>query len=80
MTIDTGELPAQPFVVAGTPDLVRPLLDILRADPNVTITSVSGSESAPERFVIEIDPNRANALSVALGGRVLIEPDAPLVL
>ena len=47
------------------------------ADPDATVTSVSGPETAPERLVVEIDPDRANALSVALGGRILIEPDAP---
>ena len=78
MTDGTGGPVVQAFIVAGTPDLLRPLLEFFVADPDATVTSVSGPETAPERLVVEIDPDRANALSVALGSRVLIEPDAPL--
>jgi hypothetical protein len=78
VTGTTGQPVAQPFVVAGAPDLLRPLLEFFVADPDATVTSVSGPETAPERLVVEIDPDRATALSVALGARILIEPDVPL--
>jgi hypothetical protein len=66
------------FIVAGTPDIIGPLLAILTADPETTVTSVSGPATQPERLSVAIAPGRAMALSAALEGLVLIEPDAPL--
>jgi hypothetical protein len=78
VTVGTGGPAVQAFIVAGASDVLRPLLELVVADPDATVTAVSGPETARERLVVEIDPDRANALSVALGSRVLIEPDAPL--
>jgi hypothetical protein len=69
------------FVVAGPPGVLRPLLDILEADPETAVHSVTrNGQTDPERLVISIDPVRADAMRTALGAMVLIEPDEPLIL
>jgi hypothetical protein len=65
------------FVIAGRPSVLRPLLDILAADPEVAVISV-GAQAEPERLVVAMDGARARALSTALGPRLLVEPDEEL--
>jgi hypothetical protein len=65
------------FILAGQPALLRPLLDILAADPEVAV--ISGSAQAePDRLVVAMDSARAEALSLALGRRLAVEPDQEL--
>ena len=63
------------FILAGQPALMRPLLDILAADPEVAVISVAGAHVEPERLVVAMDSARAQALSDALGNRLLVERD-----
>jgi hypothetical protein len=65
------------FIIAGQPSVLRPLLDILAADPEVAVISV-GAQIEPERLVVAMDSARAQALSVALGNRLIVEPDEEL--
>ena len=65
------------FLLAGDPALLRPLLDILAADPSVAVLSV-GTRPEPDHLVVAMDSARAQALSVALGGRLAVEPDQDL--
>jgi hypothetical protein len=65
------------FIIAGQPSVLRPLLDILAADPEVAVISV-GAHVEPERLVVAMDSARAQALSMALGNRLLVEPDEEL--
>ena len=64
------------FIIAGAPTVLRPLLDILAGDLDVNLVSVTGPGPSPERLVVEMDPDRADALSLALGDRLVIERDA----
>ena len=66
------------FIIAGTPTVLGPLLDILAGDLDVNLVSVTGPAPAPERLVVEMDPDRAEALGRALGDRLLIERDAEI--
>jgi hypothetical protein len=65
------------FIIAGQPSVLRPLLDILAADPEVAVISV-GAQVEPERLVVAMDSARAQALSMALGNRLIVEPDEEL--
>jgi hypothetical protein len=65
------------FVIAGQPAVLRPLLDILAADPEVAVISV-GAQAGPDRLVVAMDSARARALSTALGNRLAVEPDQEL--
>jgi hypothetical protein len=67
------------FLLAGEPGLLRPLLDILAADPEVAVISV-GTRPEPDRLVVAMDSARAQALSVAFGNRLAVEPDQDLTL
>ncbi len=78
-TDDPSEERPEPFVVAGPPDVLRPLLELLEADPRATVTAVArDARSDPERLCVALAPGRAAALQSALGGLVLVEPDLPL--
>ncbi len=64
------------FIIAGDPSVIRPVLDILNADPESAVVSVSRNhQTDPERLVVSMDPSRAAALQTALGALVIIEPD-----
>lgn len=63
------------FIIAGAPTVLRPLLEILAGDLDVHLVSVAGPAPTPERLVVEMEPDRADALSRALGDRLLIERD-----
>jgi hypothetical protein len=63
------------FVIAGQPSVLRPLLDILAADPEVSVISVASPQADPERLVVAMNSARAQALSQALGSRLIVEPD-----
>lgn len=65
------------FILAGQPALLRPLLDILAADPEVAVISV-GTRPEPDHLVVAMDSARARALSVAFGNRLAVEPDQEL--
>jgi hypothetical protein len=68
--------PFEQFIIAGDPSVLKPVLDILNADPESAVISVSRNNMTdPERLVVSMDPSRAAALQVALGALVLIEPD-----
>jgi hypothetical protein len=67
------------FIVAGPPNILRPLLDIFQADPETAVHSVARNDQTdPERLVISIDPHRAAAIGAALKSLIVIEPDEPL--
>ena len=68
--------PFEQFLIAGDPSVIRPLLDILNADTESAVLSVSrNNQHDPERLVVSMDPTRAAALKAAFGAVVLIEPD-----
>ena len=68
--------PFEQFIIAGDPSVLKPMLDILTADAESAVISVSRNHMTdPERLVVSMDPARAAALQVALGALVLIEPD-----
>lgn len=67
---------ADRFLVAGPAAVLVPLLDILTADRGTEVLSVSRSGAGdPRRLVVRLDPARAEAMAVALGGLVTVEPD-----
>lgn len=73
--------PFEQFIIAGDTSVIKPMLDILNADPESAVLSVSrNTQTDPERLVVSMDPSRAAALQAALGALVLIEPDDPLNL
>ncbi|MBO3085666.1 hypothetical protein [Cellulomonas fengjieae] len=82
MSTTDGPVPrTEQFIVAGPPGVLRPLLDLLEADPETAVTGVTRNDQTdPERLTISIDPARAAAMRTALGTLVLIEPDEPLIL
>jgi hypothetical protein len=65
------------LILAGQPAVLRPLLDILAADPEVAVIS-TGGRPEPDRLVVAMDSARARALSIALGNRLAVEPDDEL--
>lgn len=68
--------PFEQFIIAGDPSVLKPMLDILNADPESAVISVSRNNMTdPERLVVSMDPSRAAALQAALGALILIEPD-----
>jgi hypothetical protein len=70
---------AEQFIIAGQPALLGPLLEILKTDPEVAVLYTATNRSgAPTRLVVSMDPHRARALGVALGGRLIVEPDQHL--
>jgi hypothetical protein len=69
---------AEPFILAGSPELLRALAQAARADPELRLMSVSGPEQSPTRLVVEMTPERAQRLRAAYGSRLVIEPDEPL--
>lgn len=72
----------QQYLLAGPPAVLRPLLDLLGADPETAVHAVTrDARTDPTRLVVSMDPARADAWRVALGGVPLtIEPDAVLDL
>lgn len=67
--------PAQ-FIIVGDPIVLRPLLDIFGTDKDVSVVSTANdSRTDPVRLVVAMEPARAQALSIALGSLVVIEPD-----
>jgi hypothetical protein len=68
--------PLEQFIIAGDPSVMKPMLDILNADPESAVLAVSRNhQTDPERLVVSMDPSRAAALQTALGALVLIEPN-----
>ena len=64
------------FLIAGEPPVLGPLLDLLTADPDTDVVSVSrGPAGELRRLVVAMDPVRASALGVAFGDAVQVEPD-----
>jgi len=66
-------------IITGQPAVLRPLLDILEADPETAVVSVHLNQHAePDRLVVIIAATRADALETALSPLVSIVPDDPL--
>lgn len=65
------------FIINGPVAALRPLLDLLHANPETAVLAVTRNDQAdPERVVVSMDPARAAALSAALKGlAIVIEPD-----
>lgn len=69
------------FLIAGEPPVLAPLLDLLTADPDTDVLSVSRSPQGElRRLVVAMDPDRASALGTALGGNIVVEPNDVLPL
>jgi len=69
------------FLIAGAPPVLAPLLDLLTADPDTDVLSVSRSPQGElRRLVVAMSPDRASALGAALGNSVQVEPDDVLPL
>jgi len=67
------------FLIAGTPPVLAPLLDLLTADPGTEVVSVSRSPQGElRRLVVSMAPDRAAALGAALGDAVQVEADEVL--
>jgi hypothetical protein len=67
------------FLIAGSPPVLAPLLDLLTADPDTDVVSVSRSPQGElRRLVVTMAPDRAAALGAALGDAVQVEPDQVL--
>ncbi len=69
---------SEPFILAGQPDLLRALVQVVIADPGLQLVSVSGPPDAPERIVVRMPQARADLLSRAFAGQLNVEPDAPV--
>lgn len=66
----------QRFIVAGPAAVLRALLDIIGTDTEIAVISVvRDDDGAPERLVVSMAPERGEALSVALGPRIMVEVD-----
>jgi hypothetical protein len=65
----------EPFILAGHPDLLRALVRVVNADPDLQLVSVSGPPDTPERIVVRMPQARAEQLRGALGGQLIVEPD-----
>ena len=68
----------EPFILAGHPDLVRALVQVVNADPGLQLVSVSGPPDAPERIVVRMPQARADDLSRTFAGQLIVEHDAPV--
>jgi hypothetical protein len=67
------------FLIAGAPPVLAPLLDLLTADPDADVVSVSrGPQGELRRLVVSMTPDRAAALGTAFGGAVQVEADQVL--
>jgi hypothetical protein len=66
------------FLVSGPPGLLGSLVPVFAADPDIELVSVSGPPAAPELIVGRMSAERADLLRRALGGHLLVEPDAVL--
>jgi hypothetical protein len=63
------------FILAGSPALLRALVEVITQDPETELVAISGPETAPERIVAVMSPERADLLRRALGSQLTIEPD-----
>ena len=70
--------PVEQFLVSGPAGLLGSLLPVLEADPDIELVSVSGPPAAPELIVGRMSTERADLLRQAMGGHLLVEPDAVL--
>lgn len=67
------------FLIAGPPPVLAPLLDLLTADADTDVVSVSRSPQGElRRLVVTMTQDRATALGAAFGGAVQVEPDQVL--
>jgi hypothetical protein len=67
------------FLIAGLPPVLAPLLDLLSADPDTDVVSVSRSPQGElRRLVVSMPQDRAAALGSAFGDAVQVEPDQVL--
>jgi hypothetical protein len=67
------------FLIAGPPPVLAPLLDLLTADPDTDVVSVSRSPQGElRRLVVTMTQDRATALGAAFAGAVDVEPDQVL--
>jgi hypothetical protein len=66
-------------IITGQAAVLRPLLDILEADPETAVVSVHlNSQAEPDRLVVVMAQNRADALGAALSPLVGIFHNDPL--
>jgi hypothetical protein len=64
------------YILGGSPVLIRALAEVFSQDPEVTVIDVAGPPGAPDRLVVAMSPERADLLRRALGGQLVVEPDA----
>jgi hypothetical protein len=75
---DTAEPPAQQFVIAAAPDVLKQVVSELEAAPDSAVLRVSGNPTAPERATVTMPQQQVERIRQQYGGAVAIEPDAPL--
>ncbi len=68
----------EPFIVSGSPFVLRAISEVSGQDPDLTVLSISGSPETPERLVVQMPRIRAQLLVMAFPGTLRIEPDRPL--
>ncbi len=70
--------PSEQYLLSGPAGLLEALAGVFAADPDIELVSVSGPPGRPELVVARTSPDRADLLRRALGGQLLVEPDAPI--
>jgi hypothetical protein len=70
-----GDSVTDRFILAGSPVLLRALVEVITQDPETEVVAISGPATAPERIVANMPPERADLLRRALGSQLTIEPD-----
>lgn len=69
----------EPFIVAGPPNILRPLLEIFQADRETTVHDVArNNQTDPEILFISMERQRVDAFRAALRSLVTIEDDHPI--
>ena len=71
-------LTQSPSSLLGNRTFVRALVQVVIADPGLQLVSVSGPPDTPERIVVRMPQARADLLSRAFAGQLIVESDAPV--
>jgi hypothetical protein len=64
------------YLLGGSPALLRALAEVVTADADLDLISISGSADQPSRLVVEAPADWADALRLAFRGQLIVEPDA----
>jgi hypothetical protein len=68
------------YMIANAPSTsLGAVAEVLRKDPDVEVVRLQGPPERPELIVARMSPQRADKLKQEFGGRLTVEPDAPLM-